>query len=155
MSLSASSSVWPPSRMTSRVDSCRSWLSVGLVQELAVGLQVHDAVGLEEVRVALQEDGAGEPFVWLLGLGVGEGQPYLRHLAGTEEGVDEVYSGAEEGHVGHGVLGGVLGAFPEAGALDVHSDVVVLGKPLGQGDGVLSLAAAEFQDYRTVIAEDF
>ena len=76
-------------------------------------------------------------------------------LAGTEEGVDEVYPGAEEGHVGHGVLGGVLGAFPEAGALDVHSDIVVLRKPFRQGDGVLSLAAAQFQDYRAVIAEDF
>ena len=69
--------------------------------------------------------------------------------------VDEVYPGAEEGHVGHGVLGGVLGAFPKAGALDVNSDVVVLWKPLCEGYSVFSLAAAQFEDYRMVIAEYF
>ena len=59
------------------------------------------------------------------------------------------------GFLGWGVLGGVLGAFPEAGALDVHSDVVVLGEALGQGDGVLSFAAAQLEDYGVIIAEDF
>ena len=48
---------------------------------------------------------------------------------------------------------GVFRSLPEPGSLDIHADVVLVWKPLRQGNGVFSLAAAQFQHYRVAVVE--
>ena len=86
-------------------------------------------------------------------MGVGEGEPDFGDLAGTEEGVDELDAGAEEGDIAHGFLRGFLGAFPQARALDVDPDKVHLGMSPGQCNRVIALAAAQFHDDGLILGE--
>ena len=117
---------------------------------------MHQAAGAQKVAVAGQEQGRGQAGVLRAAqLGVREGEPDLGHLSGAEEGVDELDAGAQESYVGKGVLRGIFGSFPQAGTLDVHAYVVDIRVPEGQGYGVVSLAAAQFQDYGVAVAKHF
>ena len=86
-----------------------------------------DSTGLQKVTVTGQEKRGGEAGILAASeLGVREGKPDFGDFAGTEEGVDELDAGAEEGDIAHGFLRGFLGAFPQARALDVDPDKVHL-----------------------------
>ena len=124
------------------------------VEEAGVGLEVDDAVGFQETAVALEEKRGGQAGVLAAAeLRIGEGEPDFGDLARTEEGVDELDAGAEEGDVAHLFLRGLLGALPQARALDVHADEVHFRMPPGQGDGVVPLAATQFQHDRLGLFE--
>ena len=128
---------------------------LGVFVEVAgVRLEVDDAVGCEDLTVTLQEEGRGQAGVFAAAeLGVGEGEPNFGDFFRAEEGIYELDAGAEERHVGQGVLRGILGAFPEAGALDVHAYVVHVGVTESQGNGVVSFTAAQFQHNGIAVAK--
>ena len=119
------------------------------MQEAAVCLEVDDSSRLEEAAVAFQEHRAAQTAVLALELGVGESEPDLGNLARCEEGIDEFYSGPQEGDIRQPLLSGCLGALPQARALDVDSDVVGRRGTAREVDRVLSLAASKFQDNRS------
>ena len=115
---------------------------------------MHDAAGAKEFPVALQEKRRTEAGVLAAAqLRVRESEPDLRDLPRAEESVDELDAGAQESHVGESVLSSILGPFPEPGAFDIHADIIDLRVPEGQGDGVVSLAAAQLQHDRMVVPE--
>ena len=117
-----------------------------LVEEAAVGLEMDEAAGAEELPVALQEERGAQAFVLAAAkLRIREGQPDFGNLVRAEEGGDEFDAGAQEGNIAQTLFSGIFRALPEAGALDVDADEVHFRMALGQGDRVVSLAAAELQ----------
>ena len=134
-----------------------SWLHDGLgvlVEETAVGLEVDDPAWSEELAVAADKAGGGEPPGRAFELGVRESEPYLGDLAGSEERLEKLYSGPQKGCVRDGILGHIFGAFPEAGALDVHADEILLREAAGEGDSVVAFAAAELEYYGIGVTEN-
>ena len=125
-----------------------------LVEVAGIGFQVNDSVRFEELAVTLQEERRRQ--AGILGtseLGVGEGEPNLGNFFRAEERVDELNSRSQERHIGQGILRGILGAFPQAGALDVHANVVDIRVPEGQGYGIVPFSAAQFQNDGIAVTE--
>ena len=107
-----------------------------------------DSVRLQETAVAVQEHRGRQALV-LAGtqLGIGEGQPDFRDLAGPEEGGDELDARAEKSHVRQTFRRRGLCSAPETSALDVDAYVVFVGIAACKFQGVLPLATAKFQNY--------
>ena len=122
-------------------------------KELAVGLEVDEALAGEDFAVQLHEAGRGEPLVYLLHLRVGEGNPNLRHLARGEELRDQLDAGAEESDVRHPALQRLLGTTPHPRPLDIHADEVLPGEEAAEADGIFPLATAQLEHNRVVILE--
>lgn len=87
------------------------------IKKAAVRLEVDYSALFQELAVTLKEKRACETAVLALHLRVGEGQPYFRNLIGSEEGLDELDSGAQEGHIRKMVLRGELRSFPKPAPL--------------------------------------
>ena len=115
-------------------------------QEVGVGLQVHLAAISQEVTVALEEICGGEALARILHLRVTEREPDLLHLILSEEAVNDLDVGTEEGYVGQSFFQCLLGTGVHAGSLDVDTHEVDVRIEAGQTDGVLALATAELQD---------
>ena len=123
---------------------------------LRVGFEVDPAARCEQLRIAGQKGRCGETFLGTprFELRIGEGDPQFGHLARREKRRDELDARAQESHVVHPLLGGGLRAAPHARALDVHPDVVARGIVGRQRDGILALAAPQFEHDRAVVAEE-
>ena len=63
-------------------------------EEVGVGLQVDETSVNEKMAVAVHEISTGEPFAWILHLGVAEGKPDLLNLVFGKETVDDLDIGA-------------------------------------------------------------
>ena len=118
-----------------------------LMKEHAVRLEMDYAAGLQEGAVPLEEKRRRKPAVLAAELGVRESQPDLRNLSGSEVCSDELYPRTEESDIAQMVFGGIFGAFPQTGALDVHPDVIARWIALGKVYRVLPFPTAEFQHY--------
>ena len=118
------------------------------IKEAAVRLEVDYSVLFQELAVTLQKKRTGQAAILALHLRVGESQPYFRNLLRSEESIYELDSGAQEGHVREIVLRGELGAFPKAGALDVHSYVVQRRLSAREVNCVLPFSATKLQHDR-------
>ena len=115
-----------------------------------------DAAGLQKFPVTLQKQGRRQAGIFgSAKLRVGESEPDGGNFIRAEESLDELDAGTEKSHIGQGVFGGVFCSFPEAGAFDIHADVIVFRMPERQGNGVITAAAAQFQYDGTVIPEHF
>ena len=86
-----------------------------------------NAVGHEELTIALHEIGGGETLAGVFHLGIAEGKPYLVHLIGSEESLDDLDVGAQESHILQSFVQGLRSTCPHAGSLDVHTDEVHIG----------------------------
>ena len=124
------------------------------VHEGAVALEVDESVGGEYLLVERHEAGRGEPLAHLLHLRVGEGNPDFRHLARSEEAVDQFDVGPQEGYILYSLLERLFGAAPHAGPLDVDADKVLLRKATGQPYGIFALAATQLEHDGVVVLEE-
>ena len=126
------------------------------MQVLRVGLEIYVPVGFQELAVIPQEQRCREAFLdpVFAQLRVGEGDPYLVDLVLGEERIDKLYARAQESDICQAGFGCGLGAAPHSGPLDVDADEVAAGVACTQCDGILSAAAAEFQNYRVVVPEE-
>ena len=114
---------------------------------------MHDAVGLHDSAVQLHEACAGKPLVYLLHLRVGEGNPYLVDLSGSEEVRYQLYAGTQKRRIGYTVVGHLPRTRPYTRALDVDTYEILFGEAFGQPYGIFTLAASELEHYRVVIVE--
>ena len=122
-------------------------------EEVGVGLQVDEASVDEELAIAIQEIGAGESLAGVLHLGVGEGEPYLLHLARSEKTFYNLDVGAQKGHVLQSLFGCLCGSRPHASSFDVDTNEVDVRIELGQFYGIFSLATAQLQDDGVLVME--
>jgi hypothetical protein len=116
------------------------------VEERAVGLEIDDSIGLENIPIIIKEAGGSEALIDVAHLRVGESNPNLVNLRRREETVDKFDAGAEEGHVGEILLESLLGACPHTRTLDVNADEVPAGETLGEAYSIFALAAAKLDD---------
>ena len=123
------------------------------VQEGRVGLEVDEAAGRQDMPVQLEETSRGQALALFLHLRVGEGNPYLGHLAGREERLEQFDGRAQEGDVLQPEFLCPRSACPHAGTLDVDADVVAAGVAHGKVDGVFALAAAQLEHDGVVVVE--
>ncbi len=120
----------------------------------AVSLQMDDSPRLQEVPVSVHEKRRRQPLLLSANLRVGECDPYLRNLSGSKEGLDELDTGPQKSHIRKPVLRSILRPLPETRPLDIDTYIIAGGIPLRQIYGIVSLTAAQFQDYRLVIPEE-
>ena len=123
-------------------------------EEVGVGLEMHRAAVGKEMPVALQEECGGEAFGGLLHLGVGEGEPNLRHLSGGEELVDELDVGAQERHIAQPFAEGFGGSVPHTRPLDVDADEVEVWEHAGEPHAVFAPSAPELEHDGVGVAEE-
>ena len=109
----------------------------------------------KHLAVQFYESRAGKTFVHLLHLGVGEGNPYLRHLTGREKAVEKLYRRAQEGDISQTFVAGLTGTCPHTRALYIDADEVLVGKLPGKPGGILALAAAKFEHYGIAVMKEF
>ena len=122
-------------------------------EEVRVGLEVDDAAIDEELAIAIHEPGGREALAWVLHLRVGEGKPYLLHLARSEEALDDLDVGAQEGYILQSLVEGLCGPSPHTGSLDIDTDEVHVGVELGQLYGVFTLATTQLQNDGVLVVE--
>ena len=122
-------------------------------EEVGVGLQVDDAAIDEELAIAVHEVGGREALARILHLGVGEGEPYLLYLVRSEEALDDLDIGTQEGDILQTLLEGLSSSRPHACSLDVDTNEVDVRVELGELYGIFSLATAEFEHNGVVIVE--
>ena len=103
--------------------------------------------------VPLEKKRGGETAVLAFHLRIRESQPYLGNLACGEKGGEELDSRTEKSHVRERVDSSIFRPFPKTGALDINTDVIILGMPLGKSDGIFPLPAAELDNDRMAISE--
>ena len=126
-----------------------------VVEETTVGLQVNATAVGQEFLVRCQEKARCQAFFGaaLLHLRVGEGYPDFAHLVGGEKRAHNLDACAEEGHIRHLVKVRRFGSGPDAGALNVNADEILVGEHARHANRVLAFAAAELQHYRIVVFE--
>ena len=114
-----------------------------------------DAFRLQKIAVTVQEQRGRQALV-LAGtqLGIGKSKPDFGNFTGAEKSGDELYPGAEEGHIWQSFRRRCLGPAPETRPLDIHTYIILVGIAACQFQGVLPLSAAEFQhDFARMPAE--
>ena len=128
-------------------------LSIG-VEERAIGLEMDRATRAQHLEIATDEARGGQALRHLLHLGVGEGNPDLIDFSRSEEARQGLDLPTQEGDIRHTRLVRSLRTRPDASALDVHTDEVLLWIQLTETYGVLALTTAELQDDGAVVVEE-
>ena len=91
----------------------------------------------------------------ILHLRIGECEPYLLHLVGSEEAVDDLDTRAQKRHIGEVLLQGLLCSRVDAGPLDVDTNEVDIGIDACKADGVFAFSAAQLKNYGVGVVEVF
>ena len=123
------------------------------VKEVAVCLYVYLAFVFEELAVFVEEVGACKTLVHFLHLWVREREPYTIDFIFTEEIFYCFDVGAQECNITQAFLQRLSCACPHSCSLDIDSDEVYLWVQSCESYGVFPLTAAEFEEYRVVVAE--
>lgn len=130
---------------------CTTLLRYGLqrkvIQLSGVGLEVDPTARLQQLLVGVQEAGVGEAvfFLSFFKEGIGEDDPYLRHLAGCKVLRDLVDLRTQEGDIGKPFLQRGLSAGIDTVALDVYTYEIPVAVFAAQTHAILALAARQLQ----------
>ena len=117
-----------------------------LIHDGAVGLEVEDAVGANDLAVAVKELGRGKAMTRIAcafaGMRVREGDPNLGDLVLGKEMLNLVDAGTQERHILQTFLIALLQSTPNPCSFDVDTDIIDVAMRPSQAHGVFSFATA-------------
>lgn len=111
-----------------------------------VGFQMYDTAGTEQLFVAVKKHGRSKPFSDFLWLWIGESDPYTRYFLRIKSVEYGVNPHPEESHIFVAVFKGCFGPTPDPGTFYVDANIIVLWITIGEGYGVFTFSATQFED---------
>lgn len=107
----------------------------------------------QKPAIPLHEECRGEALMHVLHLRVGERQPYLLNLVGSEETVNDFYACAEESYILKILLQGLLCSCVHPRAFDVDANEVYICVQTCQTYSIFSLSTSQLKNDWVIVVE--